>query len=143
MSSKELFKRFSNLCLKWPKDGTKLGRDYGEYFRDQLIRHFPHGEQSQIKDITEVERELVSLERLANNQYYNENPLKRSSASGLEAWACKQAISNEGIKLLDDDEKSVINRLFGSLSIRFSASKSDYKFMDEVDLKEEDGQRKK
>lgn len=143
MSSKELFKRFVNLCQKWPKDDTKVGRDYGEYFRSQLVRYFPHGEQSELKNTKEVEKAISSLERLANNQYYNENPLKRSSASGLEAWACKRAISNEGIKLMEEDEKSVVQRLLNTLNVRFTFSKSDYKFMDEVDLKDKDKVDKK
>uniref|UniRef100_A0A6G1S7U4 Mitochondrial nucleoid factor 1 n=1 Tax=Aceria tosichella TaxID=561515 RepID=A0A6G1S7U4_9ACAR len=137
-TSKELFRRFANLCQKWPKDETKVGRDYGEYFRSQLSRHFPHGEQSQLNNIKEVERAISSLERLANNKYYNENPLKRSSASGLDAWACRQAISNDGIKILEEDEKSVVNRLLNSLGVRFSSSRSDYKYIDEMDLKDKD-----
>jgi nucleoid factor 1 len=138
MSSKELFRRFVNLCQRWPKDDTKVGRDYGEFFRERINSYFPHGEQSQIKNIKELEDALTALERLANNQYYNENPLKRSSASGLEAWACRQAISNEGIKLLDNDERSVIRNLLKNLNLRFTSSKSDYKFIDEFDLKDKD-----
>lgn len=143
MSSKELYKRFVSLCQKWPKDDTKVGRDYGEYFRGHLGRHFAHGEQSQLKSAMEVERSLKPLERLANNQYYNENPLKRSSASGLEAWACKEVISNTGIKMLDDDEKSVVSRLVNSLSMRFSSSKSDYRFIDELEHRAKDEVDKK
>lgn len=139
MSSRELFKRFTNLCQKWPKDESKTGRDYGEYFRAQLSSYFPQGELSEIKDARNLERSLSALERLSDNRYYNENTLKRSSATGLEGWACKEAISNEGLKSLQEpDEGSLLERLRNNLSSKFLSSGSDYKFIDEVDLKDED-----
>lgn len=144
MSSKELYKRFMALCQRWPKDESKVGRDYGEYFRFQIMAHFPHGELSHVDDTRKIDRDLSALERIANNIYYNENQLKRSSASGLESWACTEAISNEGIKMLQDqDEASIINRLKTSLSLRFSDSQSDRRFLDDVDIKEKDKLDKK
>lgn len=121
----DLYRRFSSLCLKWPKDTTKAGRDYGEFFRTQFSKHFPHGQQTHVKNAKELDRALGSLERLADNKYYNENPLKRSSATGLEGWACREAISNEAMKLIDEDESSMINRLKNVLNVRFSLSKAD------------------
>lgn len=133
MTSRELYRRFTNLCQKWPKDESKSGRDYGEFFRDQLAKHFPNGEHGQIVDPEAAETSLKSLERLANNVYYNENPLKRSSASGLEAWACNEIISNEGIKRLqDDDESSILYRLRKSMSMKFLTTKSDYRVGEEL-----------
>lgn len=121
MTSRELFKRFTNLCKKWPKDETKAGRDYGEFFRQELSGFFPQGELSQVKDVEKLEIGLKSLERIASNHYYGENPLKRSSASGMEAWACREAVSNEGIKSVQEqDETSLIKRLKKSLSVKLS-----------------------
>lgn len=123
MSTRELYKRFVSLCQKWPKDETKAGRDYGELFRVQLMNHFPHGDLGQVKDSQKVEAALNSLERIANNTYYNENLLKRSSSSGLGASACRDAISNEGIRIIhEQDETSLMNRLRTSLSAKFSKS---------------------
>lgn len=120
MTSKELYKRFASLCQKWPKDETKAGRDYGEFYRKQLAEYFPQRELSQVTKVEEVDSYLNSLERLASNQYFNENPLKRSSATGLEGWACREAVSNEGMRAVqEDNEAQLIRRLKKALSIKF------------------------
>lgn len=120
MSSRELYKRFISLCQKWPKDEQKVGRDYAEHFREQLSAHFPHGESSTVKDPKIVEEYLTSLEKIANNIYYNEKPLKRSSASGMELWVCRNAVSNEGLRLIQEQEEStLIGRLKQSLGIKY------------------------
>lgn len=120
MSSRELYKRFTSLCQKWPRVPSKTGRDYGEFFRKQINEHFPHGELGQVNNPREVEEALNSLERIANNNYFNENQLKRSSASGLESWACGEAVSNEGLRLFQEsDEITLIQRLKNSLNIKF------------------------
>ena len=134
MLSKDLYRRFVNLCEKWPKDNTKVGRDYAEYFRRQIGVNFPHGELGQVQDPKAVEESISALERIANNLYYNENPLKRSSASGLEAWACRLAISNDGIReIQEQDEVSLINKLKRRLGISFLASPSNHRVADQHD----------
>lgn len=121
MTSKELYKRFTSLCQKWPKDESKAGRDFGEYFRKELSDFFPQGELSQVKDAQKFEAKLEPLERIVSNQYYNEKQLKRSSASGLEGWACREAVSNEGIRAVQEqDETSLIQRLKNALNVRFT-----------------------
>lgn len=128
MTSKDLYRRFAALCQKWPKDESKVGRDYGEVFRAQLTEQFPHGELGEVKDPKRVAAAIGALERIANNNFFNENPLKRSSASGLEAWACHEAISNEGLKSVQEqDEMSLINRLMSTMSAKFLGSRSDFK----------------
>lgn len=120
MTSKELYRRFIRLCEKWPRDEYKVGRDYGEFFRSKLGIKFPHAHQSYIEDFKEFDLKLAALERIVNNTYFNENLLKRSSSSGLESWACSEAISNEGIRSLEKyEENSVINRLKETLSFRY------------------------
>lgn len=108
------------MCQKWPTDERKRGRDYGEFLRAQLGRRFPHGELGKVDEAAEVERALGALERIANNTYYNENPLKRSSATGLSAESCSDAISNQSLAELKADETSLVARLKKSLSIKFS-----------------------
>lgn len=121
MSTRELYRRFLSLCRKWPTDEQKTGRDYGEMFRKQISSKFPQGELTINESPKELEKGLSALERLANNSYYNENPLQRSTASGLEAWACREIISNESMKILqDEDHASVLSRLKHALSIKFS-----------------------
>lgn len=123
MSSKELYKRFVELCKKWPRDEEKFGRDYGEFFRRQLNDYFPNGELSQISKPGDVDKVLSSLERIASNHYFNENPLKRSSASGNELWACRIAVSTDGLrKIHEEEETSLVSRLRKNLSIKFSAT---------------------
>lgn len=132
--SRELYRRFKSLCQKWPKDETKLGRDYGEYFRQQIGAHFPQGELSQVKDIDLVDQQLSSLERIVNNTYYNENPLKKSSASGMEAWACREAVSTEGLRTIhEQEEASLINKLKDGLRFKFSRDKKDESTSDKLE----------
>lgn len=121
MTSKELYKRFANLCQKWPTDDTKLGRDYAQYFRQQFANYFPQGEHSQIKNSQMIESQLNALERIAKDAYFNENLLKKSSASGLEAWACKTAVSNEFLKIVKErDDNVLVNKLRRALSMKFA-----------------------
>lgn len=124
--SKELYKRFTSLCQKWPIDKTKAGRDYGQFFREQLGAHFPQGEISKVKDMDLVESQLSSLERIADNTYYNETPLKRSSASGMEVSACRNLVSNEGLRSIQEqDEVSLIQKLKSNLKFKFLSSNSN------------------
>lgn len=138
MSSKELFQRFARLCQKWPKDESKLGRDLGEAFRQELNEHFTHGDLGQVKNPERVRAILEPLERLVDNQYFDENPLKRSSASGLDLGVLGDVISNEGLKVMQDqDEGSIINRLKSSLSMRFTDSLFEQKPVKQITSHEE------
>lgn len=120
MTSKELYKRFVSLCKKWPKDETKYGRDYGEYFRKQLQAEFPHGELSHVTKVHELDQSISALERIANNNYFNENILKKSSASGLDIAACRFAVSTDGLRMIQEqEENTLIASLKQALSIKF------------------------
>jgi len=128
MSTKELYSRFSRLCQRWPKDETKAGRDFGEVFREKLNKHFPHGDLGKVSDPSEVVKVIEPLERIAENKYFNENPLKRSSSTGLETGTLRYAISNEGLKLIhDQDEATLFKRLKSRLGIKLSGSKFEGK----------------
>lgn len=132
--SRELYRRFTSLCQKWPKDETKSGRDYAEFFRKQLGAYFPQGELSQVKDVDLVDSQLSALERIANNTYYNENPLKKSSASGLESWACRDAVSNEGIRTVQEQEEAtLIAKLKNNLRFRYSKGEANESTKDNKD----------
>lgn len=123
-SSKELYKRFLGLCQKWPLDETKVGRDYGEYFRAQLAKRFPHGELGKVESPKSTELYISALERIVSNKYYNENSLKRSSASGMEAEFCKDAVSNLNLEALQKmEEQTMIEKLKRVLSFKFVDSK--------------------
>lgn len=127
MTARELYKRFISLCQKWPLDEQKVGRDYGQFFRKQLSLKFPHGESSQITDVKTVEEQLSSLENIVNNTYYNENPLRRSSASGAEVRACRDAVSNDGLRTIHEmDEETFIVKLKRSIDFRFSKEEEEY-----------------
>lgn len=126
MSSRELYRRFLALCKKWPKDEQKPGRDYGEVLRKQFSEKFPQGELGAVESPIELDKSLSALERIANNIYYNENPLKRSSSTGLEVWAVREANSNETMKhMREEDEKTLFNRLKSLLSEPFSTQPSE------------------
>lgn len=119
MSSRELYRRFVSLCQKWPKDETKVGRDFGEFFRKKLGEQFPHGELSQLKDTRSVESALSSLERIANNHYFNENPLLRSSSTGNSLEECRALVSTVGLKSLQEQEEGpLVKRIKQTLNIK-------------------------
>lgn len=124
MSARELYRRFAKICEKWPKDQSKQGRDYAELFRQQLADKFPHGEHGLVKDPIETEKYLVSLERLVNNLYFNENPLKKSSATGnLDLQIFQKATSNEIVNNVGfGEEESLMRRLLDRLQMQFSSS---------------------
>lgn len=138
-SSRELYKRFVNLSKKWPKDETKAGRDYGEYFRNQITEFFPQGEHSRVENTQKVRNSITALENIANDLYHQDNPLRRSSASGLDRESCRMAISNEGIKCInDEDESSLLSRLKSVLSVNYLRSPADDKVSPESEQKKID-----
>lgn len=119
--SKELYKRFISLCKKWPLDESKYSRDYGEFFRMHIKKEFPHAEHSQVKNPVEVDAAISSLERLANNNYFNENPLKRSTASGVNSVALREIVSTDKLRLLQEQEETtLIKKLKKSLNFKFN-----------------------
>lgn len=128
------------MCKKWPIDETKAGRDYGEFFRQQIKKEFPYDKQSQVKDPVKLDAAISSLERLADNSYFNENPLKRSSATGVEAWACRLAVSTEGLRAIQEQEEaSLIKKLRKSLNVKFikkDAAETAKKIDSEIDTKQ-------
>lgn len=127
-SSQQLYKRFINLCQKWPKDESKYGRDFGEYFRNKLTPEFPHGEASHLENPRKVDEAISALERIAENRYFSENPLKRSSASGLEGWACKEAVSTDNLReLQEQEENTLIKKLSEALNFKFLLSNESKK----------------
>lgn len=140
MSSKELYRRFLSLCQKWPKDETKVDRDFATFFRDSLGKHFPHGELGQVKDRAYVESALDSLEALANNTYFSQNQLKRSSSTGLDGWACREAISTANLREIQEQEElTLIRRLKATLNMKYKAIEPE---IDEKQTIEQDSSKK-
>lgn len=125
MAGKELYRRFVNICQIWPRDSTKAGRDFGEHFRQILSSKFPHGDLGEVKDKSYVESAISALETIANNVHFNSNVLKRSSSTGLEAWACREAVSTECLRQLQEQEEStLIKRLQSTLSMSYKESEN-------------------
>lgn len=82
--------------------------------------HFPRGESSHISKPKELNKTLAALERIADNSYFNENPLKKSSASGLEGWVCREAVTTDNLKAMQEqDENTLIKKLSEALRFKY------------------------
>lgn len=114
-----LYRRFVNICKKWPLDESKPGRDYGQVMRDQFGQYFSMGEMSSIKNPKELDKQLAALERLADNHYCSQRPdVKKTSSSGLEPTICRDIVSTESLLELQKEEDSeILARLRQSLKM--------------------------
>lgn len=109
-----LYTRYVKLCNGWSTDVTKRNRDLGEHLRKVLSTDFPSGEFTQLpsRAYEKKERELTSLEKLANNVYWKPLAAKQASASGATLAECSVAISTEALEVSKQiDEASFITKL--------------------------------
>lgn len=120
MASSNLYRRFIKLCEKWPLDESKQGRDFGQVVRDKFSTIFTHGEMTTIKNPRDIDKEISSLERIANNHYFDEVDLKRSSSTGYDWIVCKEVLSTNNLENLQkENEDTILKRLRQNLGVKF------------------------
>lgn len=120
MSAASMYKNYMRLCERWRIDPTKKGRDLGEFIRQQVVKEFSLGEATKINDLKECEKKLNSLNRLANNYYGKKFPRKAArTASGLTREQCQDVLSTESLKILQEQNLSIIDQFRLRLSQMF------------------------
>lgn len=88
-------------------------RDLGEHLRAQLKTVL--GQPNIVKvNEKKLDRQLVALEKLANNDTYKKFPRKfNSTATGLTGEQCRQILSQEFLDYLNQEEEpGVFTKIF-------------------------------
>ncbi|XP_065570725.1 ubiquinol-cytochrome c reductase complex assembly factor 2-like [Artemia franciscana] len=101
-----VYRRFVTVIGKWPIDPTKAGtnRDFGEVLRKKFSETFNQGESSKVNEVF-WNKELESLEKIAESHYKSKYPRRsQSSSSGLDYQTLKSILSNDSIAELSETE---------------------------------------
>ncbi|XP_071518741.1 ubiquinol-cytochrome c reductase complex assembly factor 2 [Panulirus ornatus] len=111
--SRGSYRNFLRLLEKWPVDQTKSGgRDLGEHLRLRVTESFKHGDVTSVDEV-ECQRIYSSLSRIAKDTYAKQYPRSLSStATGLSGEVCREIISNDFLKALEEQERGFFSRLF-------------------------------
>ncbi|CAL8111509.1 unnamed protein product [Orchesella dallaii] len=106
--SSVVYRNFLRLLEKWPADPTKKGRDLGEYIRNGIAVAF-RGGSDEPRNAAKCQDICNRLNNIAGNRYKDAFYVSEtSSASGLSQFDCHCIISNESLKLLEDESKKGI-----------------------------------
>ena len=105
------YKKFLNLCQRWPVDASKSQRDLGAVIRQRVLAGFSKGEASNI-DTVECDRQYECLERLASDHYRQKYPRSSpSTALELDIEVLQTMTATETLKTLAEEEKSTFDLL--------------------------------
>uniref|UniRef100_A0A182KA29 Mitochondrial nucleoid factor 1 n=1 Tax=Anopheles christyi TaxID=43041 RepID=A0A182KA29_9DIPT len=94
------YKNFLSLLERWPVDKSKVGRDLGQYLRDQLTAVLGSSNIVAVKD-DRLQRQFHSLENIVNdvNAKRYARTLK-STATGLTGEQCREVLSTDFLQIL-------------------------------------------
>ncbi|CAG7831087.1 unnamed protein product, partial [Allacma fusca] len=116
-----VYKNVLRVLESWPLDPTKKSRDFGEFIRQQVLKNFGGAAASQVnsncwEDISN------RLQRISSDHYKRTFSVSQAkSATGLSEQECHQAISNDFLAYLQEEDKSVISRVKGKFKISQSS----------------------
>lgn len=111
-----VYRRLIRLCQEWPLDKTKVGRDLGAHIRQRVADAFPQGEASVVES-NSWESLHESLSRISTSHHKNKYPrLKENNCTGLTSDECQLVLSTETLQMLQDEERSFVDRMRTSLS---------------------------
>ncbi|XP_055387576.1 ubiquinol-cytochrome-c reductase complex assembly factor 2 [Condylostylus longicornis] len=103
------YQRYIKILEKWPIDKTKPGRDLAERIR-QHLQILADPTVVPKESLSFYKNQLDSLERLSKNTYGNKyKRIYNSSATGLDASQCKQVLSSDFLKLMNE-EKGIFSK---------------------------------
>lgn len=95
------YNRFLKLLERWPVDQSKIGRDLGQYLRDQLKAVLGGSNIIAVKDERLV-RQYQSLENIVNDVHRKAYPRSLSStATGLTGEQCREVLSSDFLEHLN------------------------------------------
>ncbi|CAG9768157.1 unnamed protein product [Ceutorhynchus assimilis] len=106
------YNRILKILEKWPIDKSKAGgRDYCEYFTKYVTQAYK--ENSFESDYKYWDQQYLALQKLVNNTHKNSyKRTLKSSATTLTAEQCNQAISNEILlEIKNEENKSFFKKL--------------------------------
>jgi len=107
------YKEFVRLLEKWPRDPTKEGRDLAMYLREWFATRFRHGETTKINH-SEVSEVLQSLSIIASDRHRETYKVSEAFvATGAAREHCRQIISSEMLKLMQQDAESPLAKVQG------------------------------
>uniref|UniRef100_A0A182P256 Mitochondrial nucleoid factor 1 n=1 Tax=Anopheles epiroticus TaxID=199890 RepID=A0A182P256_9DIPT len=94
------YKNFLSLLERWPVDKSKVGRDLGQYLRDQLTAVLGSSNIVAVKD-DRLQRQFRSLENIVNDVHAKKYPRTlNSTATGLSGEQCREVLSTEFLQAL-------------------------------------------
>uniref|UniRef100_A0A182Q4S2 Mitochondrial nucleoid factor 1 n=1 Tax=Anopheles farauti TaxID=69004 RepID=A0A182Q4S2_9DIPT len=94
------YKKFLSLLERWPIDKSKVGRDLGQYLRDQLTAVLGSSNIIAVKD-DRLNRQFRSLENIVNDVNAHRYPRTlNSTATGLSGEQCREVLSTEFLQIL-------------------------------------------
>lgn len=104
------YKKFLRLVQAWPVDTLKEGTDLGQHIRIQVGEKFRHGDMTTVNEV-ECEQAYNSMNRIANDYYFNlYKRTSLSSATGLPAALCREAVSVDNLSTLRyDNQRGMFN----------------------------------
>lgn len=95
------YNRFLKLLERWPVDQSKIGRDLGQYLRDQLKAVLGGTNIIAVKDERLI-KQYQSLENIVNDVHLRAYPRSLSStATGLSGEQCREVLSSEFLEHLN------------------------------------------
>lgn len=97
------YNRFLKLLERWPVDQSKVGRDLGQYLRDQLKAVLGGTNIIAVNDDRLV-RQHQSLENIVNDVALKAYPRAlNSTATGLSGEQCREVLSSEFLEYLNKE----------------------------------------
>ncbi|KAJ6637993.1 Ubiquinol-cytochrome-c reductase complex assembly factor 2 [Pseudolycoriella hygida] len=97
------YKRFLKVLEKWPVDKSKSGRDLGEHLREQFKSILAESNINAVKS-DNLDKQFEALDRLSRNIYAEKYPrIHNSTASGLTGDQCKQILTTEFLRYLQEE----------------------------------------
>ncbi|XP_035779990.1 ubiquinol-cytochrome-c reductase complex assembly factor 2-like [Anopheles albimanus] len=100
------YKNFLSLLERWPLDKSKVGRDLGQYLRDQLKAVLGSSNIIAVKD-ERLNGQFRALENIVNDVHAKKYPRTLSStATGLSGEQCREVLSTEFLQILQNRQGS-------------------------------------
>uniref|UniRef100_A0A182J1R2 Mitochondrial nucleoid factor 1 n=1 Tax=Anopheles atroparvus TaxID=41427 RepID=A0A182J1R2_ANOAO len=98
------YKNFLSLLERWPLDKSKVGRDLGQYLRDQLTAVLGSTNIIAVKD-DRLHRQFRALENIVNDVHAKRYPRTlNSTATGLSGEQCREVLSTEFLQIIQKKE---------------------------------------
>ncbi|XP_052869438.1 ubiquinol-cytochrome-c reductase complex assembly factor 2 [Anopheles cruzii] len=98
------YNKFLSLLERWPVDKNKLGRDLGQYLRDQLTAVLGASNIIAVKD-ERLNKQFLALENIVNDVHGKRYPRALSStATGLSGEQCRKVLSTEFLQILQKNK---------------------------------------